>query len=257
MLRFLRREGVLILAAIQFLTRLPMPDTGWEADRLGRAAKHFPTAGFVIGAIVGGVFLAAASALPVAAVAGVALAFGMLLTGALHEDGLADTFDGLGGGMTRDRALEIMRDSRIGTYGGAALLSSILIRWAAITALAEAAGPQAAALALLAAHGMARVSSPVMLAGFDYAREGPTARDVAGGVGVGEAAFAFGLGLAAACALLGVEAGLFAALFCGVAGAVVAFWALGRLGGYTGDVLGAMEQAGEAAVLLALAALWA
>ena len=244
-----------MLIAVQFMTRLPVPTPSWapewQPDMLARAARHFPLAGALVGGICALVWLLAASVLPPAAAAGVALAVGMLATGALHEDGLADLFDGLGGGFTRDRALEIMRDSRIGTYGGAALIISLGLRWAALSALAPAAG----ACALIAVHALSRAPATVMLARFDYAREGPTARDVAGGVTAPEALWAVLSALAIAALALGPSA-LPAALAGALGAAAMAAWMLRRLGGYTGDGLGAMEQAAEAAMLLTLAALW-
>lgn len=250
------REGGLILTAIQFMTRLPVPAPSWAPawtpDMLARAARHFPLVGALVGAICAAVWLLTSWALPPAAAAGITLAVGMLVTGALHEDGLADLFDGLGGGFTRDRALEIMRDSRIGTYGGAALIVSLGLRWAALAALSPVPG----ACALIAAHALARAPATVMLAAFDYAREGPTARDVAGGVTRAEALWAALSALTIAVLALGFAAGMAAAIAGALAAAAMAAWMLRRLGGYTGDGLGAMEQASEAAALLTLAALW-
>jgi len=132
LIRFVRH----FLLAIQFFTRLPI--TGKLADWVGYSpimlrdsAAHFPAVGWLVGALSALVFAGFVNALPalsaspwVAAV--FCTAFSVLLTGAFHEDGLADTADGLGGGLTRERALEIMKDSRIGTYGSAALLLAVL-----------------------------------------------------------------------------------------------------------------------------------
>jgi adenosylcobinamide-GDP ribazoletransferase len=252
--RMAAREAGLVLTAVQFMTRLPVPAPSWapawQPDMLARAARHFPLVGALVGAICAAVWLLAGAVLPPAAAAGIVLAVGMLVTGALHEDGLADLFDGLGGGFTRDRALEIMRDSRIGTYGGAALIMSLGLRWAALAALAPLNG----ACALIAVHALSRAPATVMLAAYDYAREGPTARDVAGGVTVPEAIWAALSALVIAALALGPTA--LAAALAGVIGAAaMAAWMLRRLGGYTGDGLGAMEQAAEAAMLLTLAAM--
>jgi adenosylcobinamide-GDP ribazoletransferase len=248
------REAALVLAAVQFMTRLPVPTPSWappwQPETLSRAARHFPLVGALVGAICAGAWLLASTVLPPAAAAGIALAVGMLVTGALHEDGLADLFDGLGGGQTRDRALEIMRDSRIGTYGGAALIVSVGLRWAALAALSPTAG----ACALIAVHALSRAPATVMLAGFDYARQGPAARDIAGGVTRAEALWAVLVALAAAFLALGLASALAAALAAIVGAAAMAAWMLRRLGGYTGDGLGAMEQAAEVAVFLTLVA---
>src|SRR5215216_5190362 len=124
------------LLAVQFLTRLPVPRRLITTeDELGRAAAFFPLVGVIVGGGAAAVFvlttLVAAS--PVAVV--LALAFTTFITSGFHEDGLADTFDGLGGGWTRERALEIMRDSRIGTYGTLALIFLVLGKYIFLTAL--------------------------------------------------------------------------------------------------------------------------
>lgn len=124
------------LLAIQFLTRLPVPNrlATTEAE-LGRAAAFFPLVGVIVGGSTAGVYLLAARVVspPVAIL--LALVFAAFITSGFHEDGLADTFDGLGGGWTKDRALEIMRDSRIGAYGALALIFLILGKFITLTEL--------------------------------------------------------------------------------------------------------------------------
>ncbi|MEM0944986.1 MAG: adenosylcobinamide-GDP ribazoletransferase, partial [Pseudomonadota bacterium] len=119
------RQLLLLATAVQFLTRLPVPAPGWEEDRLARAMRWFGAVGLLVGALTGALWWAASVALPAPVAAGLAIAGGIWLTGALHEDGAADTADALGGHASRERALEIMRDSRIGTYGAAALILSV------------------------------------------------------------------------------------------------------------------------------------
>lgn len=124
------------LLAVQFLTRLPVPNrlATTEAE-LGRAAAFFPLVGVIVGGSTAGVYLLAARVVspPVAIL--LALVFAAFITSGFHEDGLADTFDGLGGGWTKDRALEIMRDSRIGAYGALALIFLILGKFITLTEL--------------------------------------------------------------------------------------------------------------------------
>src|SRR5580700_4506557 len=149
-------------ASIAFLTRLPLagatPATG--AD-IARAAWAFPLAGVLV-ALIGAVIYAAAHKIgsPPWVAAALAVAATLAVTGCLHEDGLADTADGFGGGDTRERKLDIMRDSRIGTYGVCALTLSILLRVSAIAALAD---PAPVVMALIAAHGGARAAMPVFM----------------------------------------------------------------------------------------------
>lgn len=237
--------------ALVFLTRIPVPWTipGIEA-RLPRSTPWFP----VVGALVG---LAGAAAwwgahalwgpLP-AAIAAVAAT--VLVTGAFHEDGLADTFDGLGGSPEREQALAIMKDSRLGTYGALALLLVVLARIIALLLLGGAAPA-----ALIGAHALARFSSLPLIRWLPYARDdGGTGKPFAGGVGM--------TGLIAAFAFTVVLTGLLwqmqAVVVWLAAAAIVlllAPWFRRRLQGITGDTLGAANQFVELAALLALAAM--
>ena len=117
-----------IAAAFQFLTRLPLARLGYAPDALSRSAKYFPLVGAVIGLAVAAVFQLLAPHLPALIVALLAVIFSILLTGGLHEDGLADAADAFGGGWTREQVLMILKDSRIGTYGAIAVTASILLR---------------------------------------------------------------------------------------------------------------------------------
>jgi adenosylcobinamide-GDP ribazoletransferase len=241
-----RREGGRLMTATAFLTRLPVP-TPDAAEGLARAVRWFPLAGALVGAIAAGVLLAGAAVLPVPLAAGLALAAGVLVTGALHEDGLADAADGLGGGRTRERALEIMRDSRIGSYGALALAFSVGHRWAALASMAAGQG----ALALIVVHAVSRAAlAPVPLLA-DYAREQGLGRAL-DGLRAGDAAIA--LLVALAISLVAGAAGLVALAVALASGGAVLALLIRRLGGYTGDGLGAIQQAAEIAALLTLAA---
>ncbi len=112
-------------AAFQFLTRLPLAWPPYRPDLLPRAAKLFPLVGLALGAADAGIYLVLTPHLPVTLVALVIVLFSTLITGGLHEDGLADVADGLGGGWNKQRALEIMKDSRIGSYGALAIVFSV------------------------------------------------------------------------------------------------------------------------------------
>ena len=145
----LERETLRFLAGLFFLTRIPMPHSlDGKLPPIRNAAGHFGLIGALIGAITGAIWLLACTVLPAAAAAGLAVAAGLLLTGCLHEDGLADTFDALGARASRERTLEIFRDSRIGTYGAAALVVAIGLRWALLASLP----PWEGALALVLSH---------------------------------------------------------------------------------------------------------
>ena len=234
-----------ILAAFGLLTRLPLP----SHQSVGAAAAWaWPLVGVVVGAVAG---LAgwATQGLGAGVAAGIVLAAQALLTGAMHEDGLADTADGLWGGWTRERRLEIMKDSHIGSYGVLALLLVTLLRWSALTALI--AGGQWAAL--IAAGALSRAPMAVLMALMPNARRSGLSRAV-GRPAFGTALAALVLALALATVVVGPVATLLAALLAALPCAALALVARARIGGQTGDILGASQQLAEAAVLAACVA---
>ena len=238
-----------LAAALRLLTRIPLP-RGLPADAdWARATRAYPLAGLAVGLGGGLVFLLAASlGLPVPIAALLALAATIALSGALHEDGLADVADGFGGGRDRERKLAIMRDSRIGTYGVLALVLSVGLRATALVALG--AGPAVLA-ALLTAHALARGVLPTVMFLLPLARQDglaaatgkPRGRDVLSALAIAVAVAAIALGPSAGLALLAIALVLTGAL---------AWLARRQVGGYTGDVLGAVAQSVETAVLLTL-----
>jgi adenosylcobinamide-GDP ribazoletransferase len=246
------------LLALRFLTRLPLPaDVGYTPGRMAASTRWLPAAGAVIGALVAAVWLPAAALLPPLPAAVAATAASLLVTGAFHEDGLADCLDGLGGGSTRERALEIMRDSRIGSYGAAGLTLALLGRVALLAAAAEAAGSVAAALALVAAHAASRAASVAVIAAAPYARDHGTAKPVAEGITPGGVAVALATAALAGMPLalaVGAGAALAAAAGLALAAALIVRAFLRKLGGYTGDCLGATQQCAEAGFWLGLVA---
>jgi adenosylcobinamide-GDP ribazoletransferase len=239
-------------AALAFLTRLPVRRRpAWRDVDLAASVPLFPVVGALIG-VAGalGYALAVWLGLPPWPAAALALATTIWLTGALHEDGLADVADGFGGGRTREDKLRIMRDSRVGSYGAIALVLVLLARAGALAALAA---PWAVAAALVAAGAVSRAALPAAMATLPRAR----ADGLAAGAGRPHplrAAAAVLVAALIALALLGPAAP--AALLAGAAGALgVALLARRQIGGYTGDVLGAVQQLAEIGVLLgALAA---
>jgi adenosylcobinamide-GDP ribazoletransferase len=238
--------------SILFATRLPLAHSApiGGAD-IGRAGWALPVVGIAVG-LVGALayWIAFRLRLPALACAGLALAATMAVTGCLHEDGLGDTFDGFGGGRSRERKLEIMRDSRIGTYGACALITSLLLRAAALASMAT---PETAAIALVAAHAGARAMMPVFMRVVPPARTDGLAAD-AGRPSFERAAIAVLIGLAVAAAGLGVAKAMVALALLLVVLAAVRWLCRREIGGQTGDVLGALEQIGEIAILLTAAA---
>jgi len=184
--------------------------------------------------------------IPPTAASVLALAATVLLTGAMHEDGLADTADGFGGGRTRERKLEIMRDSRIGTFGACALGLSLLLRWSAIAALEDS---RSVAIALIVAHGAARATLPAFMSLVAPARGEGLSSD-AGQPPPASVAIALGLGIVALAIGFGMSAMLKGVAALAAIGLLLTRLAQRQIGGQTGDVLGALEQTAEATLLL-------
>ncbi len=238
--------------SIMFATRLPLSRAApIGGSDIARASWALPVVGIAVG-LIGALayWIAFRFRLPPLACAGLALAATMAVTGCLHEDGLGDTLDGFGGGRSRERKLEIMRDSRIGTYGACALIMSLLLRAAALAGLAT---PGAAAIALVAAHAGARAMMPVFMRVVAPARTDGLAAD-AGRPSFERAAGAALIGLAVAAAGLGIAKTMVALALLLAAFGTVRWLCRREIGGQTGDVVGALEQIGEIAILLTAAA---
>jgi len=240
-----------VRVALLFCTRLPIPNAApvIGAD-IARAGWAFPVAGAIVGLIAAGVYwLAGLAGLPSLPAAGLTVAATLVVTGCLHADGLADVADAFGG-HTRERRLEIMRDSRVGTYGACALSMSLLLRAAA---LASIAAPAVVVPVLSAAHTAARAGMPLFMGLL------PPARVDGLSVGVGRPlpvsiAVAVLLGVIALFVALGPAAGFCAIVLLAAALALLAWLCIRQFGGQSGDVLGAVEQLGEIAILLVAAA---
>lgn len=241
-----------VAAALGLMTRLPVPVNGALAQKRGAAAAWaWPLAGALVGGLAGLVLWASmAVGLPPLAGGFLAVATQVLLTGGLHEDGLADSADGLWGGWTRERRLEIMRDSRIGSYGVLALILSVGLRTAACAALPI--GPLACA-ALIGSGAASRAAMAGVMAALPPARSD----GLSAGAGRPRPATALlALAIAVCVCLIALPAGaaLGVCAVCLAGVAVVAAIARAKIGGQTGDILGASQQLAEIAALLALAA---
>jgi adenosylcobinamide-GDP ribazoletransferase len=237
--------------AVAFLTRLPVPHpTGPMPANFIRAQRMFPIVGAAIGGAVGLVCLGMRMmGVPDLAAAALALGASAILTGALHEDGLADVADGFGGGRDPAAKLEIMRDSRLGTYGALILMVSFAAKLAALAALPDAFVVQS----LIAAHALARGVLPAMAMRLPYARKDGLAAN-AGRPDATTAAIAGALALVIALLSLPWSGALGAAVVAAACAIGMAWLAQRQIGGQTGDVLGGAEQVGETAILVLLAA---
>jgi adenosylcobinamide-GDP ribazoletransferase len=242
-----------LVAALQLLTRLPVSWIGIGAPQpaLTRIVWAYPVVGALVGAIGGGVYwIAEGLGCPPALAALWSIAALVLATGAMHEDGLADMADGFGGGATRERKLEIMRDSRIGSYGAIALMLSLGLRAAAVALLAD---PLPALVGLVVSGALGRAVAVGLLALLPPARSDGLAAE-SGGPDRSAAGAGLTLAVVAALVLLPTGAALAAIAAAAIACAVLAGLARRQIGGHTGDVLGAGEQLGECLVLTVLVA---
>jgi adenosylcobinamide-GDP ribazoletransferase len=248
-----RREITRMLASVQYFTRIPVP--AWvthEPARLDDTARYFPAVGLLVGLVGAGTLLATAQLWPLPVAVVLSVIATVLTTGAFHEDGLADAFDGLAGSRDRAEALAIMKDSRIGVFGATALVLILLLKVVTLSAMPV----RAAALALIAGHIASRVGVVLIMATSPYVRETADSRsqpfvERISGVSLLVASATGALALALL-GLRGVIVGLAVVLVC----ALWSRYLLRRLGGYTGDCLGAAQQLGESALYLVCAATW-
>jgi adenosylcobinamide-GDP ribazoletransferase len=240
-------------AAVTFLTSSPVGRVVLDADDVGRGAALFPAVGAGIGALVGVILVELDGELTVLLAAAAAVTVEALLTGAIHLDALADTADGLGAG-TRERALEIMRDPAIGSFGATALALDLLVK---VSALAAVAADSRAILVVVAAFALGRAAPLVLSLALPYARPASgTGRVLTERAARISLAVGIVLGLGIAVAALGLR-GLALAAGAGAACLFVGFVARRRLGGVTGDVLGASAELATTFALVAAVAVQA
>jgi adenosylcobinamide-GDP ribazoletransferase len=259
----LRYELRLVLVALQFLTRVPVRLQVFDPAWLHSSARHFPLIGMMVGAFGAAVWWAAALMWPPAVAVLLAMAATIVVTGAFHEDGLADTCDGLGGSVTREKALVIMKDSRLGSYGTVGLGLTLALKAAALIGLTGQGGDAAAALVVMTmvwSHSASRAAAVVLASSLRYAGdpEHAKAKPMATEVSQAGAAVAVAWALLAGApfvAVVGPAAGGAAAAAVIAIAWLCALWLRRRLGGYTGDTLGATQQWSELAAVLAVLAI--
>ena len=260
---FIKHEWRLLLVAVQFLTRLLVPQfANYNPQWLHQSSRHFPGVGLLVGLLCAGVFWLG-SILFTPLVAGViSTAFGIKLTGAFHEDGLADSCDGLGGGLTRERTLEIMKDSRLGTYGVLGLVSALLIKISLLASMPLSV----AIVALIIGHTASRLLCISLLTLLPYggeiehAKAKPMAQQLTPFQGLLSSGWLLLAGVLvvlmfpATVQQIGIWQWLLALLLGIVATDYMRRLLRRRLEGYTGDGLGATQQLSEIAIYIGLAA---
>jgi adenosylcobinamide-GDP ribazoletransferase len=244
------------VAALEFFTRIPRPrDVSFHPQHARRSAGFAPLVGLLVGGIAALVFGLSAHVFPAPVCAVLALAAGVWVTGALHEDGFADVCDAFGAGVDRERTLEILKDPRCGAFALTAMVLLMLLKLTALAGTAAGAGVLGACAALVAAHGLSRLAMLTVMSRLPYARAGTTSGkspDFATAPGRGGWILAIGAGCLAALPL--PLAGLGAAVLSLIPLLLARAWLVHlfqrRIGGYTGDCLGTVQQVSEVIVLL-------
>ena len=260
------------LLAVQFFTRIPVTGklaqwVGYSPAMLRASAAHFPGVGWLVGAMVAGASALLFMSLPPSAyvplvVAVLGTAAGVWLTGAFHEDGLSDFVDGMGGGYTREKILAIMKDSHVGAYGVIAIVLALLLKYQALLALSGSHSLAYVFAALIAAHAISRLMAVSIIMTQQYVRDDDTARAKLVAQGLSKASFAIAvLTGGASVALLFVAGIAWASIVSALAIALLLRIYLGwqmqkKLGGYTGDCLGAVQQITEIGFYLGLLLSW-
>ena len=235
--------------AVAFFTRIPVPaSVEFSQASLNRASRYFPAVGWLIGALCATALWLLMLVFPQDVAVLISIAISLLLTGCFHEDGLADTSDGLGGGWTREQKLSIMKDSRIGTYGAAALWVSLTLKFVVLSQLINPV------LALLVAHPLSRIIPTVFIAAMSYVSDVDTskAKPLAESGSGADTAIAIITGLIA---LIFINNPFIILLVLLVVAGVAYIFLKRQIGGFTGDALGAVQQVGELALYLSLLAL--
>jgi len=234
-----------LLAAVQFLTRLPVPAYRFEPDMVVGSTKLYPIVGALVGLGAVAMERLLRGHLPVGVLAAAVLVYFVILTGGMHEDGLADTLDGLGSGGERKRMLDIMRDSRIGSYGALAIIFSVLVRWELLGTIP----PGRFASYVVAAQVLCRWTALPLARFLPSARKDGLGEKLAHKVSLG--ALAIGSALALALVGLCLRARMLAPVAAVLAVTLASgLWYRAKLGGITGDCFGASNQLAEIAVYL-------
>lgn len=246
----------LFFIALQFFTRIPIPRwVGFDSAWLHHASRYFPLVGLLVGAIAATVYWAAASVWPAPVAVLLSTAASIYLTGAFHEDGFADMCDGFGGGATRERVMEIMKDSRIGTYGAVGITLLVALK-CLLLAMLE---PAMAIASLLLAHPISRLAAAALIWRLDYVRDEGKAKPLGQEMTDPEFLIA-ACGAAVPAAVLGAAGFMpWLSIVLAIASAAIAAAWFGakcvrRIGGFTGDCLGAVQQLSEVAIYLAVLA---
>ena len=261
--QLIKHEWILLLVAVQFLTRIPVPSfKHYDPQWLHQSSRHFPAVGLLVGLLCAGVFWLGSLLFTPLVAAVLSTAFGIKLTGAFHEDGLADSCDGLGGGLTRERTLTIMKDSRLGTYGVLGLVSALLLKISLLASMPLTM----AVLALIIGHTASRLLCISLLSLLPYggeiehAKAKPMAQQLTPIQGLYSSGWLILAIILVALIFpntmqqIGMGQWLLAMILALIATDYMRRLLRRRLDGYTGDGLGATQQLSEIAIYIGLAA---
>ncbi len=251
----MKEELTIFFTALMFYTRLPVPKwVDYSQDYLNRSTRYFPMIGWVVGGLGALVYIIANHYLPKS----ISLLFSMvstiLLTGAFHEDGFADTCDGFGGGRTKQQTLDIMKDSRIGAYGAIGIFLMLLLKFQLLGELEAKIIPAA----LIASHSLSRAAVLFFRRAHRYVRENDDAKAKPMAQDVSKKDFGIGMILGAMPLILLPSLNM---IFCVVSFVMIteflfSKWIVRRIGGYTGDCLGATQQLCELSCYMAIIISW-
>ena len=263
LVQLIKHEWILLLVAVQFLTRLSVPPfKHYDPQWLHQSSRHFPAVGLLVGLLCAGVFWLGNLLFTPLVAAVLSTAFGIKLTGAFHEDGLADSCDGLGGGLTRERTLTIMKDSRLGTYGVLGLVSALLLKISLLASMPLTM----AVIALILGHTASRLLCISLLSLLPYggeiehAKAKPMAQQLTPIQGLYSSGWLILAIILVALIFpntmqqIGLAQWLLAMILALIATDYMRRLLRRRLDGYTGDGLGATQQLSEIAIYIGLAA---
>ena len=246
------RELKRFFIALGFFTRLPVPAwVGYQPEELNRSSRYFPLVGGLVGALCAVALLGLTKCLPDSLAVLLSMILSLIITGGFHEDGLADCADAFGGGWEKENVLRIMKDSRLGSYGVLTMTMALMVKFSALQfLLGLSVWP--ALFALLVAHSLSRASALWIMARLDYVRDTDTskAKPIAQEMNRTDLLIGSMCGLLPSVILVCINPLLWPVLTASFIWSVLAFWGagryfFGRLGGYTGDCLGAAQQISE------------
>ncbi|KLV08989.1 cobalamin synthase [Photobacterium aquae] len=252
-----KHQWHLFLIALAFFTRIPIPaSVPYSPELLNSANRYFALVGIIVGGICAAVFGVSQWLLPTEIAILLSMVAGLLITGAFHEDGLADVFDGFGGGWETEQKLKIMKDSRLGTYGAAALILALLLKWTSLSALAGHSVTQTM-LAIVCLHGLSRAVAASLIFSYPYVRLDAESKvkPLANQQSPQDLWVLIFTSLIILLVLPMTTAVLLAVTLV-IVRYLCARWFVRQLGGYTGDCLGAAQQLSELSGYLVLLALW-